>query len=159
MKSLVVYYTRTGKTKFVAETVAAQLSADIEEIVDKKNYAGPIGWVNAGKASNQEKEDEIVPLKTSPADYSLIVLGTPVWAWRPTPAIRSYIKQTDLSGKKVALFLTCDGNPKEALERTKALLTSSKIIGDLILPKPTSNKEETEKKIAAWCNTLKEANP
>ena len=37
MKSLVVYYTRTGKTKFVAETIATQLAADVEEIVDQKS--------------------------------------------------------------------------------------------------------------------------
>jgi flavodoxin len=36
MKSLVVYYSRTGKTKFVAETIAAELGSEIEEIVDLK---------------------------------------------------------------------------------------------------------------------------
>jgi flavodoxin len=44
MKSLVVYYSRTGKTRFVAETVAALLGSDIEEIVDlkvvKEKWAG-----------------------------------------------------------------------------------------------------------------------
>ena len=37
VKSLVVYYTRDGNTKFVAETVAAELGSDIEEVVDMKN--------------------------------------------------------------------------------------------------------------------------
>jgi flavodoxin len=40
MKSLVVYYTRTGKTKSAAEAIATQLGADIEEIVDLKKTAG-----------------------------------------------------------------------------------------------------------------------
>ncbi len=156
MKSLVVYYTRTGKTKFVAETIAAQLSADIEEIVDKKNYAGPIGWVNAGKNATQEKEAEITPPKYSPADYDLIVIGTPVWAWRPTPAIRTYAKQSGLTAKKVALFLTCDSDPKQAVDRTKALLPNSNLVGDLVLAAPAKDKDETAKKITEWCNTLKQ---
>ena len=44
MKCLVVYYTRTGKTKFVAEAIATQLGADLEEVVDLKKRGGAIGW-------------------------------------------------------------------------------------------------------------------
>jgi len=32
-----VYYSRTGSAKFVAETIAAELGSDIEEIIDLKN--------------------------------------------------------------------------------------------------------------------------
>ena len=155
MKSLVVYFTRTGKTRFVAETVASQLSADIEEVVDKKKYSGPIGWLNAGRSSTREKTTEIDPPKYTPASYDLIVLGTPVWAWRPTPAIRTYIKQNDLASKKVALFLTSDGDPKQAAERTKALLPNSTLAGELSLVSPLKDKEATEQKITEWCNSLK----
>jgi flavodoxin len=156
MKSLVVYYTRTGNAKFVAETVAKQLGSDIEEIVDQKKRAGPIGWVSAGKDSTQEKETQIDPTKLSPQNYDLIVIGTPIWAWRPTPAIRTYTKQNDLSGKKVALFFTLDHEPKQAVEKTKALMPNSTFVGDVTFPKPLKDKEDTEKKIIDWCNTLKQ---
>ena len=33
MKVLVIYYSRTGNTKFVAEKIAQELEADIEEII------------------------------------------------------------------------------------------------------------------------------
>ena len=56
VKSLVVYYTRDGNTKFVAETVAAELGSDIEEVVDMKNRAGKLGWMSAGRDSMAEKE-------------------------------------------------------------------------------------------------------
>jgi len=155
MKSLVVYYTRTGNAKFVAETIAAQFGSDIEEIVDQKKRSGPLGWASAGKDSTQEKETQITPTKLSPQNYDLIVIGTPIWAWRPTPAIRTYVKQNDLSGKKVALFFTLDHEPKEAVERMKALMPNSTVVAELVLPKPMENKEETKKKIIDWCNTLK----
>jgi flavodoxin len=155
VKSLVVYYTRTGTAKFVAETVAAELGSDVEEVVDLKKREGKLGWLSAGKDASGEKLTEIAPAKRVPVDYDLIVLGTPIWAWRPTPAIRTYVKQNDLSGKKVALFFTSDGNPKQAVEKTKALLPNSTCIGDLVLPKALENKEGTAKKIAEWCNTLK----
>ena len=156
MKSLVVYYTRTGNAKFVAETIAAELGSDIEEIVDQKKRAGPLGWVSAGRDSTQEKEAQIAPTKLSPQNYDLIVIGTPIWAWRPTPAIRTYLKQNDLSGKKIALFFTMDNAPKQAVEKTKALMPHSAFVGEITLAKVLKNKEETEKKIIEWCNTLKQ---
>jgi flavodoxin len=52
------YYSRTGNAKFVAETAAKELGADVEEIVDKKSRAGPLGWVSAGKAGSRGEETE-----------------------------------------------------------------------------------------------------
>jgi flavodoxin len=121
-----------------------------------KKREGSLGWVVAGKDSMQEKEAEIAPTKLSPADYDLIVLGTPIWAWRPTPAIRTYIKQNDLSGKKVALFFTLDESLRQTVEKTKELLPNSTLVGELVLYKVFENKEETKNKIARWCQTLKE---
>ncbi len=156
MKSLVVYYTRTGNAKFVAETIAAELSSDIEEIVDQKKRAGPLGWVSAGRDSTQEIETQIAATKLSPANYDLIVVGTPIWAWRPTPAIRTYTKQNDLSGKKIALFFTMDHEPKQAVEKTKALIPNSTFVGEITLAKPLANKQDTENKIVEWCSKLKQ---
>ena len=48
MKVLVVYYSRTGNTKFVAEAIAQSLEADIEEIKDKKNRMGVFGFLRCG---------------------------------------------------------------------------------------------------------------
>jgi flavodoxin len=155
MKSLVVYYTRTGKTRFVAETIAAQLGADIEEIVDQKKRGGVLGWIMSGKDASRKSLTEIAQTTKLPQDYDLIVIGTPIWAWSPTPAIRSYIKQNSLVGKKVALVYTFDSGMKQAAEKTKELLQDVTVVSELPLAAPLANKEETQKKIVDWCNTLK----
>jgi flavodoxin len=159
MKSLVVYYTRTGKTKFVAQTVAAELGADLEEIVDLKKREGAMGWIISGKDASQKKLTKIAPINRSPSDYDLVVVGTPIWAWAPTPAFRTYLSQNSLVGKKVAVFYTFDSDPKQASEKIHEILPNVAIVGELPLKDPAKNKEETEKKIAEWCSTLKEANP
>ena len=48
MRVLVVYYSRTGNTRFVAEAVAQSLEADIEEIKDGKNRMGIFGFLRCG---------------------------------------------------------------------------------------------------------------
>jgi flavodoxin len=59
MNTLVVYYSRTGKTRFVAEKVVAELKADIEEIVDLKNRKGRFGFLKAGYDATRGNGTEI----------------------------------------------------------------------------------------------------
>jgi hypothetical protein len=103
-----------------------------------------------------EKETEIAQTKRNPADYDLIVVAQPVWAWSPTPAIRTYLNKNDLSGKKVALFFG-GSNLRQAVEKTKALMPNSNFVGELAVEEPLQNQEEAKKKIAEWCNKLRTA--
>jgi flavodoxin len=92
MRSLVVFYSRTGNSKFVAEKVASELNADTEEIVDLKKRRGWLGFIRAEYDATRGKETNIEKKQKSPKDYDLIVVGTPVWNSRLTPAIRTYLK-------------------------------------------------------------------
>ncbi len=154
MKSLVVYYTRNGNTRFVAETIAAEIGADVEEVVDLKKRSGILGYLSGGRDARQGKETEIAPTKKSPADYDLIIFGSPIWAGRPAPAITTYLKKNDLSGKKVAVFFSQGGKKPQGFEQTKVLMPNSECIGELSLTSPLGKKEESEKQITAWCKTL-----
>jgi flavodoxin len=105
-KILVVFYSRSGITKGVAEELAKGLNADIEQIIDLKDRSGITGFVGGGKDATQKKMTAIGETKKNPADYDFIVIGTPVWAGTITPAIRTYIDKNKSSFKKVAVFVT-----------------------------------------------------
>lgn len=150
-----VYYSRTGNAKFVAETIAATICADIEEIVDLKNRDGSTGYLFAGKDATMGKETKIAETKKLPRDYGLVIIGQPVWSFSPTPAIRTYIKQNDLSGIKVALFFTQGWSRPQAIEKTKALLTKSEFVSVLSIVEPLKEKDEAEKTIIKWCKSLR----
>lgn len=112
VKTLVVYYSRTGTTKKVAEEIAKAMNSDIEEIIDKTDRNGPIGWLKSGKDAMRKKITVINEITKSPANYDLIVIGSPLWAGSVTPAIRTYMTQQKqiLFEKKVAFFSTM-GSP------------------------------------------------
>ena len=154
MKSLVVYYTRTGNARFVAETIAAEIGADVEEVIDLKKRTGALGYLSGGSDARRGKETEISPTKKSPAEYDLVIVGTPVWAGRPAPAILTYLKKHDFADKKVAVFFTQGGKKPQAINETKALITNSECIGELTLINALENKAESEKQINDWCKTL-----
>ncbi len=155
MKSLVVYYSRTGKTKFVAETIATELGSDIEEIVDLKNREGKLGFISATQDASRGKETQIAPTKKNPNDYDLLIVGTPVWAFTLTPAIKTYLKNNDLSGKKVALFFTLGIRLGQTMEKTKSLIPNSQFTGELAVTTSTQSNEEIKKKVIGWCNSLR----
>ena len=156
MKTLVVYYSRTGKTKFVAEKVASELKAKLEEVVDLKNRSGRFGFLKAGYDATRGNVTRIRETKKSPSDFDLIIIGTPVWNSRPASAIRTYLKRNDFAGKNVAIFCTNEGVGEEkALERTKALVSNGNIVGELVVTRVFENREETESKISDWCSKFR----
>jgi flavodoxin len=156
MKTLVVYYSRTGNTGFVAEKIAQELGADLEEVVDLKKRFGMSAFMKASLDAMLGRETKISATAKSPDLYDLIVVGTPVWFTRPTPAIRTYLKQNSLAGKRVAVFCTNDGSGAEkAVEKTKELLPNSTLAEHLVVTKLRDNKAEAENKISMWCSKLK----
>ena len=68
MKILVVYYSRTGNTKFVAEEITAELNADMEEIVDLKSRGGKMGWLSASRDATGNRQTNIGETKRNPKD-------------------------------------------------------------------------------------------
>ncbi|MBD3404590.1 MAG: flavodoxin [Candidatus Lokiarchaeota archaeon] len=106
MNTLVVYYSRTGNNKSIAEIIAKSISADLDEIIDKKDRSGVLGWLRAGKDSKSQNETEIEYSK-NPQEYDTIVIGSPIWAGNIIPPLRTYLESVDLSGKRVAFFICC----------------------------------------------------
>ena len=108
-KALVVYYSRTGNTKKVAEAVAGQLGCDVERIEDTKDRTGLTGWFKSGRDALRRKETVIGPPQRDPAAYDLVLIGTPVWAWTVTPAVRAYITAVKDKLPDVGFFATAGG--------------------------------------------------
>ncbi|MDD5085136.1 MAG: flavodoxin [Candidatus Omnitrophica bacterium] len=106
MKALIVYYSRTGKTRGVAEKLAGKLNADITEIVDLKSRKGPLGFVGGAHDALKKLTTEISPISYLPENYDIVIVGTPVWADNMTPAVRTFLAKYPLRGKRAAFFCT-----------------------------------------------------
>ncbi|MHA2164013.1 MAG: flavodoxin family protein, partial [Candidatus Thorarchaeota archaeon] len=104
MTYLVVYYSRTGNNRTIAEAIANALSADIDEIIDKKKRQGRLNWLRAGGDSRGGKLTEN-EYEKNPQEYDTVIIGAPIWAWNPIPPLRTYLKEVDLKGKRVAFFI------------------------------------------------------
>lgn len=113
MKTLIIYYSDTGKTKTVSKTLAEELNADIIEIKDATQKKGLLTKIGNSIDAFREKKTKIKPEKINIDDYSLIYIGTPTWASNPTPAIITLIDRLQLKNKDVIIFTTLNNNGGE----------------------------------------------
>ncbi|WP_458456998.1 flavodoxin [Methanobrevibacter sp.] len=114
MKSLVAYYSRTNITKKLAEDIAKNAGADIEEIKPKNDYDGKLGYVRAGKDAISEKIIDLQDLKYDPADYDMVYIGTPVWVSKAANPIISYMKINEGKLNNVKFFTTAGSSGFES---------------------------------------------
>lgn len=113
MKTLLVYYSRTGTTKKAALKIAEALSCESEEIKDVKSRAGVIGYLKSGREAMLKKLPLIAASKHDPKDYDLLIIGTPVWAAALSSPVRTYLTKEKDKIKKFALFITQGGRGAE----------------------------------------------
>ncbi len=156
MKTLIIYYSLDGHTRFVAEKIALISGGDLLEIKTAKQLPGGNVFKHfwGGKQVFTGEKPEILLLSKNPADYDLIFIGTPVWAFSYVPALKTFFSQTKISGKRVALFLTCDGMPGKTFINLKKVLAGNEIFGELALVSPFKNLEESTNKIKNWLSNI-----
>ncbi|WJI10428.1 flavodoxin [Methanobacterium sp. CWC-01] len=109
MKMLVVFYSRTGNTRKVAEELEKVLECDMEEIIDTKNRSGSLGYLRSGRDAMNRKLTVLQDVINDPSSYDLIVIGTPLWAGHVSTPVRTYMHQNQASFKNVAFFCTAGG--------------------------------------------------
>ncbi|NLO88963.1 MAG: hypothetical protein GX088_01310 [Clostridia bacterium] len=155
MKILIAYYSKTGNTQFVAEKLAEELSKENTVEVKKIELKKPLGIFKGSWEAIRGKEPEILDLGISPADYDMVCIGCPIWAFNPHPAFNSIVSQCgSLSGIKTAVFATHGGQKKNALgkmvERVKDKGAEKVLYADFMV----EDKEKTARKIESFAINL-----
>lgn len=110
MKTLVVYYSWSGRTRIVAAALAKELGADIEEISCSQYPPGVWGRIKAMLDSWRGTLPSIAPLSRLLSDYDLVAIGGPIWVFHPATPIRSFLGQHASKLPNVAFFLTHGGS-------------------------------------------------
>lgn len=124
---LVVYYSRSGNTEGVAREVARHFDADILRIEAPRYSLDYPGWRHAANDADDEVtrtpiEHEAVNLE----DYDLIALGSPIWWYRPSPPLWTFVEDNDFAGRRVILFNTFNSRfEREHIDRFQRTVEAS----------------------------------
>lgn len=123
MRILVAFYSKTGTTERVALALKEALeekghNAELAKILPKEEL----------KAAQYKKDGKDIELKNPVLDmqkFDLVIVGTPVWGFCPTPIVLSYLRGLqNTSEKKFALFATCTVLPGTTIQRMASILST-----------------------------------
>jgi len=152
MKTAVVYYSLDGNCAFVAEQIKAELDAELIQLYtqDDKKRRGLIKIFWGGRMVFKHKKPPLKPYTFDPAAYDLIIIGAPVWAGSPAPPIQTFLSNTAINGKKIALFVCHGGGKGDSLILFKALLSGNEIIAEADFANARKNGGEIKRQISDW---------
>lgn len=110
--TLVVYYSATGNTEEVANTIAEAAGGSLFELEPEEPYSGAdLDWTdkNSRVSVEHENEDERdVALTADTADnwdsYDTVFIGYPIWWGIAAWPVDTFIKANDFTGKTVIPF-------------------------------------------------------
>ncbi|MDR3146902.1 MAG: NAD(P)H-dependent oxidoreductase [Treponema sp.] len=157
MKTLVVYFSYTGNCGLVAGVLKNSLNADVLELklTDDRERKGLAKYLWGGKQVLSHTKPSLKPYKADWESCDLIVIGCPVWAGSLCPALATFLDETRISGKKIALFCCHGGAKGRVFEQLKAALTGNTIVAERGFAIPSGvNRGEALENVRAWAQSL-----
>jgi len=147
-RTLVVYYSRTGRTRRIAREIAEALGADVERIEEPGDRSGFFGYWRSGREAYRKLSPVIEPAVRDPSRYALVVFGTPVWAGHVSSPVRAYIGAHAGQFRSMALFCTHGGS-----SAAKVFDEISGLVG--LEPVATLSVKEREIELDAYADRLR----
>ncbi|MDR0410880.1 MAG: flavodoxin [Treponema sp.] len=158
MKILTIYYSYDGNSALIAELLKMSANADTFrlEVENEKRHKGFLKYLFGGLQAVGRKKPALKPFTVNLDEYELIIIGGPVWAGSPAPALASFLTKYPLKSRKTALFFCCaSGDAGKALEQMRALLRGNMVTGEKVFQNPlNSGKNATAEKVGAWVKEL-----
>lgn len=110
-RSLIVYFTRTGNTRYIACAITAFTGARMLELQTVDTY--PTDYYECVEQSKVEIGSGYCPplkeYELDLEDYDTVFVGSPIWCGTYAPAVNTFFMEHDLSGKVIVPFCTHGG--------------------------------------------------
>ena len=158
-KALVVYFSATGNTKTVAETLAELQGADLYEIVPEQPYTDEDLNYNdrSTRATVEQNDPDARPaIQGSITDfeqYDVVYVGYPIW-WGDMPRILyTFFDTYDFGGKTIAPFCTSGGSGLSGTPGTIAGLEEGATVLDG-LHVSDSAADSAESSVSEWLGSI-----
>jgi len=111
LRACVIFYSYSGITRRVAEGIRNASGCDLIEVRTKTPYSSFTAYTTGVIRSRKMACDQIEPAEIDVSAYDFLIIGTPVWAWKPSPAINGAVQALKgCEGKMAVVFTTCS-NP------------------------------------------------
>ena len=135
MKKLTAYFSASGSTSRLANTLASAADAELYEIRPAVPYARKdLNWMDKKSRSTLEMQDPscrpaLADTGAPVAGADVIFLGFPIWWYREPAIIDSFLEAYDFTGKTVVPFFTSGGSQLgEGQQRIRKLAKGARVL-------------------------------
>ncbi|MBP0593414.1 flavodoxin family protein [Paraburkholderia sp. LEh10] len=104
---LVVYYSRGGRTRRIAEMLASELGADIEPICERSLGVARgrgRGYVRSLVDAWLRRRIDLLPARHDVSSYDVVVVGSAVWASHASAPAVTWLKDHGARIRRLALL-------------------------------------------------------
>lgn len=156
-KKLVAFFSASGVTARVAQTLAEVAGADLYEIKPEVLYTKEdLNWMDKKSRSSVEMQDKSIRPAIADKDakieeYDVIFVGFPIWWYVAPIIINTFLEAYDFSGKTVVLFATSGGS---GFGNTVSELEGSVDASTVIKEGKVLNGRQTKEDLAVWVESL-----
>ncbi len=157
MKIRIIYHSYSGNTRGVAEKVRNACDGNLTEVKLTDDYSSLTAYTLGSYRAMKGVCDPIEQKAIDVAADDIIVIGTPVWAGRATPAVNAAVAAlVGCKGKKAVIFATCGGKEGDTLPMLKKALEEKgvTVAGEFVFNR--RGLEDTER-ITAMVSAIKAA--
>ena len=154
---LIAYFSASGSTARLAQTLAAAAEAALYEIKPAVAYERKdLNWMDKKARSTVEMQDPncrpaLADTAAPVAEAAVIFLGFPIWWYREPSLIDSFLDAYDFSGKTVVPFFTSGGSQLgEGQGRIEKLAKGARVLGG-----KRFSARASESELKAWVASLK----
>lgn len=152
--TLIVYYSRTGTTRIVADAIADRTGADVAALVDAVDRNGPRGFLRSMRDAARKRGTVLKPLPVDPAAYELVIIGTPDWGRSVSAPVRTFLEENRGRLRRVAFFLTDGTQEHAAVFRDMAALVGREPVATLGIPSAEVTQRRYTERVASFVRAL-----
>ncbi len=125
MSVAIVFHSETGNTEGGAKRLASAVGGELIPVRDCAGYNKITMYLLGASRAHRKELAQIEPAVIDVSRHSLVVVGSPVWAWSPTPAANAaFAALRGCEGKKGIVFATSGGKPGETLTMMREALAA-----------------------------------
>jgi flavodoxin len=154
-KTLVAYFSWSGNTRTIAQTILGKTRADIFEIQTVTPYSTNYSEVLT-QAQNERNGNARLPLSTHVADmaqYEVIFIGYPIWHGSIPMAVVTFLEEYDFTGKTIVPFCSSASSGPGSTRSAIANLAPNSQITE-ILSVYSSGGNSLSNDISAWLQKI-----
>lgn len=155
-RKLVAYFSASGVTAKLAESLSEAIGADLYEIEPKVPYTkADLDWMDKQSRSTIEMNDptsrpEIKSERDNMDDYDTVFVGFPIWWYIAPTIINTFLESYDLTGKTIIPFATSGGSGiGKTNEKLQPSCPGARLLEGKVLRASTSKAD-----LAAWVQSL-----